>query len=268
MISPTMKFSVILTKLLQICCFSFTVLFFQNCKKEEIDQSPLPQEEINKLPFIEFVHPGDSASFIEDTIIEFKFNVLDEDGTVAKIELFLNDTLKEASFEQPWKIDWTTNHDNIGKHKVSAIAYDNDNGTSEDVITISVVDYRSFYWGEFDFEVKRTHYDGDGNVSGDTSIVQGNIKAYQFSDSESDFTYRYDDPDADPNQKITIEFGYHWKIIPILSRNGVFNNHYPGVADLRYRHQGEFINYDTVIFETAWGSLGGMSYFDVKGIKK
>jgi len=89
-------------------------------------------------PEILFSSPSEGTCFTAPATVPIDVQVSDADGTIAHIDFYINDevTTFHEEWTAPYAFDWTNVE--AGTYSVKAIVYDNDNNTSEDVITINV----------------------------------------------------------------------------------------------------------------------------------
>ena len=125
-------------------------------------------------------------------------------------------------------------------------------------------DFRSVYYGYFNFTVIYESWSIIGPTTYDTIKYSGVIRKFVQSDSDSDY-YNEDDSKEDPNKKITIEFLKKTILTSVITNDGQL---IPKGAS-HYYHEGGFMNRDTIKFSlTGLGGLGMGTNFYVKGIRK
>ncbi|WP_299437830.1 carbohydrate-binding protein [uncultured Aquimarina sp.] len=78
----------------------------------------------NNPPSVELTSPGNSASFEVGQIIPLSANASDGDGTIAKVEFFINNNL--VATEQTTPYETSTTISNVGNYTITAKATDND----------------------------------------------------------------------------------------------------------------------------------------------
>lgn len=88
----------------------------------------------NKPPVVSLVSPANNSSFLENDSVVFSVNASDADGTVAKVELYL-DTIKLTTLTSaPYQLTWSAV---IGEHVLKAIVID-DKGAQASIENIAV----------------------------------------------------------------------------------------------------------------------------------
>ena len=88
-------------------------------------------------PLISISNPSNRQVLDENMTIHFQFNTSDNDGQIARVELFINDILVNVSSEKPFDINW----DPIspGSYSIYAVAIDNSGTEStSEIINITV----------------------------------------------------------------------------------------------------------------------------------
>ncbi len=76
-------------------------------------------------PKISIINPLDKTVFADTSTVNIEINASDTDGSVSKIEIFANDSIKIGElFESPYNFIWTGIEP--GNHSIHAIATDND----------------------------------------------------------------------------------------------------------------------------------------------
>jgi len=93
--------------------------------------------------------------------VEIVVGASDLDGEISKVEFFMNDSLISVDTEYPYSISYIAEH--VEGVKISAVAYDNENLASNEVISIIVVrssDYFKAGYFAGDFHQHTTYTDG------------------------------------------------------------------------------------------------------------
>ena len=92
----------------------------------------------NILPEIEITEPADKVNITEGSNIRIVTNAEDKDGTVVKVEFFVDGNSIGYNTIAPF--DWVWFNANSGKHLINAVAFDNDGGkSSSSPIEINIV---------------------------------------------------------------------------------------------------------------------------------
>ncbi len=89
----------------------------------------------NQPPTVEITSPQKDTSYSEGLTLNITANANDTDGSVTKVEFFVDNTKISEDTSAPYTANWTTI---IGNHSIKAIAIDNDNATTSSIIDITV----------------------------------------------------------------------------------------------------------------------------------
>lgn len=114
------------------------------------------EENLNKLPTCKITYPLNNSDIPSCTIIPINVIAEDIDGEINKVEIIIDgitiyiETNNPKNFE--W--EWDTNNNNLGSHKIQAIAKDNNGASITDEIDISLIDNPS---PQADFSVDKTN---------------------------------------------------------------------------------------------------------------
>jgi uncharacterized protein (DUF1800 family) len=93
-----------------------------------------PPVTTNKAPTISITAPAAGAFYAQGTAVTFASNARDPDGTVAKVEYFVDAVKVGESATSPWNVSWTTM---AGSHDITAVATD-DKGLSTTSAAVTV----------------------------------------------------------------------------------------------------------------------------------
>jgi chitodextrinase len=92
----------------------------------------------NQLPTVTLTNPTDGSTFTTGDVVALSATAADADGTVSKVDFFINSTLIGTDVNAPYSVNWTSN---AGSFPVVAIATDNDGGVTTSIVAnITVVD--------------------------------------------------------------------------------------------------------------------------------
>ncbi len=95
-------------------------------------------------PVVSFSTPANNAQFDPGSSIEVEVNATDADGTIAYVELFINDEFVRRENLAPYEWGKATQNDPklknlaVGDYTLKAVAYDNDGKNSETTINVKV----------------------------------------------------------------------------------------------------------------------------------
>ena len=110
----------------------------------------------NKAPTLRFVSP--TTNVVTDDTLTFLVEAMDEDGSIDKVDFYLNDSLVASVTQNPFKFDWLITAENkIGKYIVKAVAIDNDEGkTSIEMMMLP----NTLHWlGDYEGLAHYYHFD-------------------------------------------------------------------------------------------------------------
>jgi len=126
-----------------------------------------------KPPSVEIVTPDDGDKFDEGEIIPIEATAVDEDGTIAKVEFYANNTKIGQVNAAPYTINW----ENAlrGTHKLAAVAFDNDGATTiSDSVEVKV---KRADWADTPvFYPERGFYETNFNLSISSILPSYQIK--------------------------------------------------------------------------------------------
>jgi hypothetical protein len=95
-----------------------------------------PVSQGNQAPEINITQPANNASFGEGVIVDISANATDSDGTVEKVEFFVDGASVKIDTSSPFSAQWTSVS---GAHSITAIATDDLGKTrNSDTVTIAV----------------------------------------------------------------------------------------------------------------------------------
>ena len=99
---------------------------------------PPPVE--NKPPQVSLTSPGNGATYTEGDSVLLRANASDEDGSVSKVEFYVNNALAGSDATAPYSLGWSAV---VGSHSISARAIDDQgasSGSSASVIEVLAVE--------------------------------------------------------------------------------------------------------------------------------
>ena len=92
----------------------------------------------NGIPTVNWTNPSDNTTFINLNAIPFTASATDVDGTITKVEFFVNGISIGMDSSEPYAIDWTP--PSFDEYMISVVATDNDSKTNSKNLTITVQD--------------------------------------------------------------------------------------------------------------------------------
>ena len=106
----------------------FVLIFsLQNCKKENTD------------PVVEITEPVANSQFNGGDLLFFKVKASDTDGSISKIDFYIDDVLIKSVNSELHQFAWQSSSSDIGQHTAKAVAYDNDNGTTSVNLVFEII---------------------------------------------------------------------------------------------------------------------------------
>lgn len=90
----------------------------------------------NETPTVEIISPTSSEDFIVGSIVNIEANAQDSDGSIQKVELYINDQLIDEDTQYPYTFDWSADFE--GEFEILVVGIDNEGTASNsEIITIS-----------------------------------------------------------------------------------------------------------------------------------
>lgn len=194
--------------------------------------------EKNKNPTLGFLQPDSNLIVDKDTLISFVVEPFDKDGTIDKVEFFLNDSLVNTISDPPYSYDWNIETEkNIGINRIKAIAYDNNEAKGEGEIIIEIKSYlskwigtyggTSHHWSSSSYPAQPKTNDSNRNVSVDVIIGE--------QDSCLNFVITYNDSIIDIKENLLFSnLGAHFSQRGYGSGYGFLNISFKSVS-LHYK---------------------------------
>jgi hypothetical protein len=233
----------------------FVILSIIGCKREKS----------NMPPRILFTQPVGNIVLTSDSVLTFVVDAFDDDGSIVKVEFFVNGTVAHTVTAIPYQYSWNdATLNNLGVHTIKATAYDNEGATSDAEITVEMLDSRQIWVGNFEFNVFTENWMMGQATNYDTTIYHGEIRNYVSADDAIDLS-SFEVEGENPNEKITIEFLANTYITSVINPDGSL------VTKLGYHygHSGGFIEVDTIAFQV--GGLGGLGFgtnYTIVGVRE
>jgi PKD repeat protein len=93
----------------------------------------------NEEPTCTIMTPAGGQQIEKGTTVTINVEAGDEDGTIEKIELFIDDVLAGTSRKSPLVYDWNTPGEEPGNHMIKATATDDEDAVATAEITVTVI---------------------------------------------------------------------------------------------------------------------------------
>lgn len=145
-------------------------------------------------PLVALTSPANNTSLEPENNLTMKANASDEDGTITKIEFYIDNNLKSSDDLSPYEFSY--NNLSFGKHEVFVKAYDNDNKTTKSQI-------HTIY--------KKSKFDINCSISGSNESIDGvTVKLYKESELISSGTtnnqgnYTFNNVVSNENYKVIV----------------------------------------------------------------
>ena len=106
-----------------------TLIFAVSCNKDE-----------NKNPSCEIISPTDNQEIVKGQTVHITVDASDGDGTVEEVQFSVDETGIGSSVSFPYSFPWTTLNESIGTRIIKIKCLDNDGGSSEDQVSINLID--------------------------------------------------------------------------------------------------------------------------------
>lgn len=120
---------------------------------DEDEMYVIVSETENIAPIVSISSPQDNTEYIEGTEIEITAEASDMDGSILKVEFYIDDELIGTATSEPYNIIWSAAE---GVYEIVAVATDNEeSSTTSEAITVIFTDAPpcsgTSYNGEFDY---------------------------------------------------------------------------------------------------------------------
>ncbi|MBN3033943.1 MAG: PKD domain-containing protein, partial [Bacteroidales bacterium] len=116
------------TVLLMIILFSGLMNLQFLCEKEK-----------NEDPACDIVSPLNGAQINKGETVTITAEAVDGDGTITKLELFIDNALVENFAATPYSFDWNTAGEDPGDYQIKAIATDDGDATATSEISVTII---------------------------------------------------------------------------------------------------------------------------------
>ncbi|MEM9076568.1 MAG: Ig-like domain-containing protein [Bacteroidota bacterium] len=128
-------------KLRSLAYTSLAILSVWSCSKDDDSAPTQTPEPKNQAPTISFISPSGDVS-ADGTLwnsVSIELNAEDIDGTVAKVELFINGTKETEFTSAPYTFDWDSKSVEDGTVELKATVTDNEGDATTEAITVNVM---------------------------------------------------------------------------------------------------------------------------------
>ncbi|PIE78915.1 MAG: hypothetical protein CSA15_05385, partial [Candidatus Delongbacteria bacterium] len=161
----------------------------------------------NEAPMITIDSPANGSDFNIGDMVSVEMTAMDSDGTIDKVDLYLNDEMVVSLTNEPFNYNWDTSNFEAGNYNLKAVATDNDGLTGESIdVNVSLIhsyqapvvsidsptDGSSFAIGET-VSIEITATDSDGMVDqvdiyvGETMVTSLTSLPFNYNWDTSDF---------------------------------------------------------------------------------
>ena len=113
-----------------ICLLAVNVLVFQSCKKDD--------DLVNQNPSCTITSPTSGQEITKGETITISVNATDSDGSIAKVEFFIDNISKGSVSNPPFNYNWDTSGESIGNHTIKATSIDNSGTSTSDEISVEI----------------------------------------------------------------------------------------------------------------------------------
>jgi len=110
---------------------ALTVLVFQSCKKDE---------PVNQNPTCTISSPTNGQEITKGETVTISVNATDSDGSIAKVEFFIDNISKGSVSNPPFNYNWDTSGESIGNHTIKATSIDNSGTSTSDEISVEIIE--------------------------------------------------------------------------------------------------------------------------------
>jgi len=111
---------------------ALTTLLFQSCEKED---------EKDTKPTCTITSPTNGQEITKGETITISANATDSDGSIIKVEFFVDNISKGSATNPPYEYNWNTSGESIGNYTIKATSTDNSGGSSSDEISVELIEF-------------------------------------------------------------------------------------------------------------------------------
>ncbi|PID26664.1 MAG: hypothetical protein CR982_08945 [Candidatus Cloacimonadota bacterium] len=105
------------------------------------DDSSSCTEPLNQSPEVTIDSPANGSELTIGEILSVEMTAMDSDGSIEKVDLYLNNDMITSLTAEPFSYEWNTANLEEGSYNLKAIATDNDGLTAESsIVTITLTD--------------------------------------------------------------------------------------------------------------------------------
>ena len=160
------------------------------------------EEPKNKKPTVSITLPANNQHYTIGENVTIKTNASDSDGSISKVEFYVNGTHKEDDSSSPYQYTWNTSGLSEGSYTLKATAIDNDNAKTSTQITVYLdssvnqkptisitqpTNNQHFTIGD-NVTIKANASDSDGSIAKVKFYING---SYKGDDSSSPYQYSW-----------------------------------------------------------------------------
>ena len=103
------------------------------CKKDDEEQGV-----VNSKPTILIKSPENNSSINQGETVTISVKTEDGDGTISEVRFYIDNIGKGSSSSFPYNYNWDTSDEEVGSHRITASAYDNEGASNSAEINISL----------------------------------------------------------------------------------------------------------------------------------
>ncbi|PIE79771.1 MAG: hypothetical protein CSA15_02690, partial [Candidatus Delongbacteria bacterium] len=94
----------------------------------------------NTIPSVTIDSPANGSDFNIGDVVSVEMTAMDSDGTIDKVDLYLNDEMVVSLTNEPFNYNWDTSNFEAGNYNLKAVATDNDGLTGESIdVNVSLI---------------------------------------------------------------------------------------------------------------------------------
>jgi len=135
---------------------------------------------VNRIPEVNITSPGNSESIELGNDITIQAEVSDFENDISKVEIYVDDTLKETLIVEPY--EWILNENALGIHSIVVIATDGANALAGDTVFVEIIMPNRPPLVNITSPVNNSHVNDDVplTIKADVSDLDDNLKEVEF----------------------------------------------------------------------------------------